>query len=472
MKEYYAVKAGEDQKQVKKVSCPNCPGHVEKIKIITKERDEARLTLAARDTELAELNARYARLEEKRIEMERMIIELQKKLDLSKESVEVTIREKETIIIELNSKMEGLFGILAAKDAEIADLQGKLANLLGICGDLDAQVKNLQGVQQQVDELLQVRLELEQRITGLLAELKLHEDKSKIIEILEEQVAFCKANHGKKELVKPTETITWYYAVQNPLHAQLFQKEQKYAGGEIVVDALEGATVVNPEYYVQSDQVPGNPRLRVRVVTAQVPGSRETSLSLPPTEIFIRLRLGSATQFTPPHPHTQSVTWNQDFVFVGVPIVEHHNDPGSFIAAESLIIEVVSRTAGSEAETLIGTSTLDLSDLIHTMTRQVMVSLNKGGVVNLRLKALDFGLPPRVAASLTSQDLSMVSEPAHECEVALDVRREHIYNMLDIEAEEQQDFVRVLNEHHEAIRNSPPHVLRSTYTYSSTRQSN
>lgn len=36
-----------------------------------------------------------------------------------------------------------------------------------------------------------------------------------------------------------------------------------------MVDALEGATVVNPEYYTQSENVPGNARLRVRVCIAR-----------------------------------------------------------------------------------------------------------------------------------------------------------------------------------------------------------
>lgn len=45
----------------------------------------------------------------------------------------------------------------------------------------------------------------------------------------------------------------------------LSPQHPRYLGGEIMVDSLEGATVVNPEYYTQSEQVPGSARLRVRV---------------------------------------------------------------------------------------------------------------------------------------------------------------------------------------------------------------
>ena len=40
--------------------------------------------------------------------------------------------------------------------------------------------------------------------------------------------------------------------------------------------------------------------------------------------MFVRLRLGSATQFTHPRPSAMpAVSWQQDFVFVGVPLKPH-----------------------------------------------------------------------------------------------------------------------------------------------------
>lgn len=156
-----------------------------------------------------------------------------------------------------------------------------------------------------------------------------------------------------------------------------------------MVDSLEGATVVNPEYYTQSEQVPGSARLRVRVVEAQ-----GVSICQQSTELFVRLRLGSATQFTHPRPvSVPAVSWQQDFVFVGVPLKPHPFHPHYQASLYPLIIEVVGRTIGTACEQIIGTGEVDLADLVVGLTRVIFININCGGFVNIRLKALDFGLP-------------------------------------------------------------------------------
>jgi len=187
----------------------------------------------------------------------------------------------------------------------------------------------------------------------------------------------------------PKEEMRWYYAVQNPAHAQLFQMHPRYLGGEIMVDTLEGATVVNPEYYTQSEQVPGSARLRVRVVEAQ-----GVQIQSGGTELFVRLRLGSATQFTHPRPVSYpAVSWQQDFVFVGVPLKPHPFHPHYQASTYPLIVEVVARSIGTAMEQVVGTGEVDLVDLVAGLTRVIFINLSSGGVVNIRLKALDFGLP-------------------------------------------------------------------------------
>lgn len=187
----------------------------------------------------------------------------------------------------------------------------------------------------------------------------------------------------------PKEEMRWYYAVQDPQHAHLFQTHPRYLGGEIMVDALEGATVVNPEYYTQSENVPGNARLRVRIVEAQNVSGAGSGV-----ELFVRLRLGSATQFTHPRPSAMpAVSWQQDFVFVGVPLKPHPFHARFQSSNYPLIVEIVARQIGTSGEQVIGTGEVDLTDLVAGLTRVIFINLNGGGSLNLRLKALDFGLP-------------------------------------------------------------------------------
>ena len=72
----------------------------------------------------------------------------------------------------------------------------------------------------------------------------------------------------------------------------------------------------------------------VQVVTAQMTGQ-----DAPGRELFVRLRLGNATQFTQPRPTTtQPVAWHQDFVFVGVPT--RPGAEGAEVSVHPLGIEV------------------------------------------------------------------------------------------------------------------------------------
>lgn len=52
-------------------------------------------------------------------------------------------------------------------------------------------------------------------------------------------------------------------------------------------------------------------------VVDQVVEAQGVQINTPGTELFVRLRLGSATQFTHPRPVSYpAVSWQQDFVFV------------------------------------------------------------------------------------------------------------------------------------------------------------
>jgi len=301
-RDYYSMKK-EPPKEVVKVSCQICPTYVEKITILTRERDELQRLLSDRDRLIAELRARLERYEiesktwiSDRRTLEQRIRELEVLLRERSDWVSKTILiEKETIIVQLN---KGIQDLLAERDANAAKF------------------------------------------------LKLTET----IENFEKQFSTCKARgfpcncaevkqEVKQEVREVKQTIAlpekWYYAVQDPRFRQLFQMEPTYRGGEIVIDPLEGATVVNPEYYSQSENVPGTARLRVRLVDYQAMGVNV----VPGTELFVRLKLGEAAQFTQARPFQLStVAWHQDLVFVEVPLKPHPSDPTASCSVHQLVI--------------------------------------------------------------------------------------------------------------------------------------
>eukprot|EP00668_Euglena_longa_P042276 GGOE01055839.1.p1 GENE.GGOE01055839.1~~GGOE01055839.1.p1 ORF type:complete len:519 (-),score=25.31 GGOE01055839.1:370-1755(-) len=365
---------------------------MERIQKLTVERDNLQRLLTERDALIAQLRARLekleiesrgwmqerSRLEQIIRERENTIKELRTLLDQRKDWVPPNVlREKETIIMRLQNQIRDLEAQLAGRGGLLKEKETlvlRIKELEGLLAQRDAEIARLNGI-----------------INDLRARIKELED------LLIQARTTVREVHVAP--APPKEEMRWYYAVQNPAHAQLFQMHPRYLGGEIMVDSLEGATVVNPEYYTQSEQVPGSARLRVRVVEAQ-----GVQLQSPNTELFVRLRLGSATQFTHPRPVSfPAVSWQQDFVFVGVPLKPHPFHPHYQASTYPLIIEVVARTIGTALEQVIGTGEIDLIDLVAGLTRVVFINVNCGGVVNIRLKALDFGLPAGGVQAQTQQ---------------------------------------------------------------------
>lgn len=377
-----SISGGEKQSHVVKVKCPNCPTHLERIQKLTVERDNLQRMLSERESIIAQLRARLEKLElesrgwmQERSRLEQIIREREQTIRELRTLVEErknwvppnVLREKETIIMRLQQ--------------QIRDLEAQLANRGGLLREKETLVLKIK----ELESLLAQRDAEIGRLNGVIAELRAR--------IKELEDLLIQARSTVREIhvapAPPKEEMRWYYAVQNPAHAQLFQMHPRYLGGEIMVDSLEGATVVNPEYFTQSEQVPGSARLRVRVVEAQ-----GVQISAAGTELFVRLRLGSATQFTHPRPVSYpAVSWQQDFVFVGVPLRAHPFHPHYQTSMYPLIIEVVARTIGTAVEQVVGTGEVDLVDLVVGLTRVIFINLSSGGVVNIRLKALDFGLP-------------------------------------------------------------------------------
>lgn len=376
-----SISGGERQSHTVKVKCPNCPTHMERIQKLTVERDNLQKMLSERERIIAELRARLEKLE---LEMKSWMTERSKLETIIRER-ETTIRELRRLLDERKDWVPG--SVLKEKETiiirlqnQIRDLQAQLAGggaLMKEKETLIIKIKELQGLLAQKDAEID-------RLNGLILDLRAR--------ITELEDLLIRARSEVREIhvapAPPKEEMRWYYAVQDPAHAHLFQTHPRYLGGEIMVDALEGATVVNPEYYTQSENVPGNARLRVRIVEAQ---GVQAGQGL---ELFARLRLGSATQFTHPRPVSYpSVSWQQDFVFVGVPLKPHPFHPQFQASSYPLIVEVVARQIGTASEQVIGTGEVDLVDLVAGLTRVIFINLNSGGTVNIRLKALDFGLP-------------------------------------------------------------------------------
>ena len=260
------------------------------------------------------------------------------------------MREKETLVIRIKE----LENMLAQKDAEIGRLNGTIA-------DLRARIKELE------DLLIKARSE-----------------------VREIHVAPA----------PPKEEMRWYYAVQDPAHAQLFQavcwcfrcKLAEFLRGlcsahffsHSIPDIWEVKSWLTPWRERQSSTLSTTPSLNksqempgcvseyvasflvtrvfpwcmLRVLfvafvskqllippamcTAfQVVEAQGVQIQRPGVELFVRLRLGSATQFTHPRPVAfPSVSWQQDFVFVGVPLKPHPYHPRYQASTYPLIIEV------------------------------------------------------------------------------------------------------------------------------------
>lgn len=236
-----------------KVKCPNCPVHMERIRTLTTERDNLQRMITERDRIIAELRARLEKLE----------IEL-KNWHSEKSKMETIIRERETTIRELrrllDERKDWVPGhVLKEKEQiiirlqnQIRDLQAQLAGGAGLMREKEAlvmRIKELEGLLAQRDAEIA-------RLNAIIVELRAR--------VTELEDLLIRARSEVREIhvapAPPKEEMRWYYAVQDPQHAHLFQTHPRYLGGEIMVDALEGATVVNPEYYTQSENVPGNAR--------------------------------------------------------------------------------------------------------------------------------------------------------------------------------------------------------------------
>ena len=63
---------------------------------------------------------------------------------------------------------------------------------------------------------------------------------------------------------------------------------------------------------------------------------------------------------------------------------------------------------GTAAEHIVASGTVDLADLVFGMTRQVMLNLLPGGLLDLRVKALDFGLPAPLDAPPETESMVLV----------------------------------------------------------------
>lgn len=358
-RDYYSMNKQEKPKEVLKVACQVCPTYVEKITILTRERDELKLLLGERDRLIMELRSRLERYEiesktwisDRRV-LEQRIRELESLLRERADWVSSkVILEKETLIVNLNKRIEEL----------IMERDGQAARIL-----------------------------------------KLQET----IETFEKQFSICKSKgfpcNCKDAPQQPRAMMIqmpgkWYYAVQDYRFAQLFQTDPSYKGGEIIIDPLEGATVVNPEYYSQAENVPGTARLRIRLVDYNSMGTQVW----PGTELFVRLKLGEATQFTQARPfQISTVTWHQDLVFIEVPLKTHPSDPSVNCSVHPLVVEIVSRAIGTVAETVVGSASIDIQDLIMGLTRIVPAQMSSGGVLNIRVKALDFGLPQTMSGQI------------------------------------------------------------------------
>jgi predicted nucleic acid-binding Zn-ribbon protein len=423
-----SISGGEQQRHTVKVKCPNCPTHLDRIQKLTIERDNLQRMLTERDALIAQLKARLEKLEfesrnwlqeKNRLETiirerEKTIRELRALLDERKGWVPPHIlKEKETIIIRMQN--------------QIRDLEAQLAGRGGLLKEKETlvlRIKELEG------QLAQRDAEIG-RLNGVINDLRAR------IKELEDLLIQCRSTVREVHVAPapPKEDMRWYYAVQNSCHAQLFQQHPRYLGGEIMVDSLEGATVVNPEYYTQSEQVPGNARLRVRVVEAQ-----GVQINTPGTELFVRLRLGSATQFTHPRPVSYpAVSWQQDFVFVGVPLKSHPFHPHYQASTYPLIVEIIARTIGTACEQIVGTGEVDLVDLVAGLTRVIFINVSCGGVVNIRLKALDFGLPAGGVQQAVVQPVQQVVMRRGSAEMRTQVRTRTEINVSDAETARRLD---------------------------------
>ena len=87
----------------------------------------------------------------------------------------------------------------------------------------------------------------------------------------------------------------------------------------------------------------------------------------------------------------------------------------------ALLSQVIARQIGTAVEEVIGTGEVDLIDLVAGLTRVIFINMNTGGCVNLRLKALDFGLPaggvqevPQVTTTVCP-DLACLTVAWHSC---------------------------------------------------------
>jgi hypothetical protein len=345
-----------------------CPGHLERIKILTTENFQFKQTLSEREKYILELQQRLQIWEKEsitwktlRTELELRIRQLEAQVHERRDWVSLAVlREKETIIINLNERIRIL----------LADLENQR-------GDHEV-----------------ILIKMRETIEKYEKQMLICKGKGFLCNCKEPQQRTIVEQHSE---VIPALPERWYYAVQDPSFAQLFQRDPSYKGGEIFIDALDGATVVNPEYYSQSESVPGMSRLRIRVVDYVAAG-----WSAPQgTELFVRLKLGEATQFTQARPFLfPGVAWHQDMVFVEVPLRPVEGVPSASSSVHPLIIELVSRVIGTVEETLVGTVTFDLADLIQGLTRTACLTLSSGGAVNVRVKALDFGLPERQAGGV------------------------------------------------------------------------
>jgi predicted nuclease with TOPRIM domain len=402
--------------------CRNCPTYKEKITVLTKEVTKLQSIISERDRTIKELKIRIETLEREQKtwlelrtrletvikEREALIVELRSKIGQEtnttmiikeKETLSIRIREIEKQLHERDSiiaKMKLDLQKLPEKDKFIFMLQQRIKMLEERCKKLEEDGKKpsedlIARLKEKDAELAAARKrisELEILLENLRIQVRSGEEEISRLEALITELQKA----PPVPAVKPEpriEAVHWYYAVQDPASAEHFQMHPRYCGGGIVVESLEGSTVLDPNLHLQVEEVAGNSKLRVRVVDGN--GFLPSSVS---SEVFIRLRLGEVPQFTQPLPVSGThLAWHQEFVFVAVHLKNHHVVPAFSCSVYPLVVQIVERQIGTANEKVVGEKTIDLTDLVIKLTRVIQIPTVSGGSVQIRIKALDFGLP-------------------------------------------------------------------------------
>eukprot|EP01012_Entosiphon_sulcatum_P028708 TRINITY_DN347_c0_g1_i1.p1 TRINITY_DN347_c0_g1~~TRINITY_DN347_c0_g1_i1.p1 ORF type:complete len:756 (-),score=175.22 TRINITY_DN347_c0_g1_i1:248-2494(-) len=361
---------------------------------------------------LRRLEEEYERWLSERREYETKLAILQRE----KAQWEIQLQQKDKYIKQLEKQLESQRSQVVTKETIrqhihtiTQEYQSRIAQLERDLNDAERANVTVGVLRQELEGEATIRRQQEEQIRYLQRRL---EEMIELLHILETQVSSLKTTTTTTESTPlPIATSEhWYYSVKSHRGLEILQSDIRFHGAEVKIEPYAVHPPLPPVYvdanpFLQPPPVvvqtfSGPPvaagvtttgHLKVRVLDGANLPSRARTPYICVRPVMVGpggVPAGSAgealTTAVSTSPAPTSPLWDEELILT----VLLRQSVSGIVADCALEVQV----ADNGGDDILGTQLVDISDLQYNTARVIGVPLLEGGVVNLRLKPIDFGL--------------------------------------------------------------------------------